>query len=74
MLPDKRSLRILIFLLFVLVLTSFLSPWVAALANAMQIGGETLFPSLSLSDIFNRLFMIVAIGLFFVLRRALGIR
>lgn len=74
MLPDKRSLRILIFLLCVLVLTCFLSPWLAALLNSMMVGRESESFSPSFSDIFNRLFMVLAITLFFPLRHTLGVR
>jgi membrane protease YdiL (CAAX protease family) len=72
-LPDKRSLRILIFLLFVLVLTCFLSPWLSALLNSLMVGREAESFSPSFSDIFNRLFIVLAITLFFPLRRTLGV-
>lgn len=74
MLGAKRSLRILIFLLLVLLLTCFLSPWVDALWNLIPADRETRFLSLSFSDIFNRLFMILGITFFFVFHRVLGVQ
>jgi membrane protease YdiL (CAAX protease family) len=64
--------RLIIFLLFVLALTSILSPWFAIGADwlAEQLPGVERYP---FSRIFNRTFMISGIVLFFVCRRLLRI-
>jgi len=68
-LGTKRSIKIFVFLLLVLLLTSFLSPWLGALQYWMRARPGTQALSPSFSDIFNRLFMVLAITLFFVFRR-----
>jgi uncharacterized protein len=64
--------RLIIFPLFVLALTSILSPWFAIGADwlAEQLLGVERYP---FSRIFNRTFMISGIVLFFVCRRLLRI-
>ncbi|MBI4489706.1 MAG: CPBP family intramembrane metalloprotease [Deltaproteobacteria bacterium] len=67
--------RVLVFLLLVLLLTSLLSPWVAALWNFIieaRPGWEEY--RYSFSRIFDRLFMILAILLFFFCRPLLKIQ
>jgi uncharacterized protein len=64
--------RLIIFLFFVLALTSILSPWFAIAADWFvdQFPGAERYP---FSRIFNRTFMFSGIVLFFLCRRLLGI-
>jgi membrane protease YdiL (CAAX protease family) len=64
--------RLLIFLVFVLALTSFLSPWFAIAADWVsgQVLGVERYP---FSRIFNRTFMVSGMVLFFTWRRLLKI-
>jgi len=74
----KSYQRVLLYLVSVLLLTSLLSPWVYALWDlflgpwvaALTEWQDHRYP---LSKIFNRLFMILAISLFFPCRRLLKI-
>jgi uncharacterized protein len=68
----SKHQRLLIFLLFVLALTSILSPWFALCANWLvdHLPGLEHY---SFSRIFNRTFMISGIVLFFICRRLLKI-
>ena len=64
----------MLFLLFVLTLTSLLSPWFAVSANWITDKWPVLLPErYSFAKIFNRTFMISGILLFFICRRLLGI-
>jgi membrane protease YdiL (CAAX protease family) len=70
----KTHQRLLLFLIFVLALTSLLTPWFAASADWITGNWPALFPErYSFSKVFNRTFMISGILLFFVYRRQLGI-
>ncbi|HWP57533.1 MAG TPA: CPBP family intramembrane glutamic endopeptidase [Candidatus Acidoferrales bacterium] len=70
----KSYKRILIFLLLVLALTGVLSPWMAALWNAiLHAVPEWRDYQQPFSRIFSRLYMVMGIVLFFVCRRMLGI-
>lgn len=70
----KPHQRLLLFLLFVLALTSFLTPWFAASADWVASHRPSLLAErYSFSKIFNRTFMISGILLFFLCRRLLGI-
>jgi hypothetical protein len=70
----KPHQRLLLFLLFVLALTSLLSPWFAASADWITSRWPFLLPErFAFSKIFNRTFMIAGILLFFLCRRLLGI-
>ncbi len=70
----KSYQRVFLFLLAVLFLTSLLSPWVAWLWNLIRSSRpewqEYLYP---FSRIFNRIFMVLGILLFFPCRRLLKI-
>jgi len=70
----KSYKRIFIFVLLVLLLTALLSPWVVALWSGIIEANpgweEYRYP---FSRIFNRLFMILGIGLFFLFRLLLKI-
>lgn len=64
----------MLFLLFVLALTSLLSPWFAVSANWAASNWPFLSPErYSFAKIFNRTFMISGILLFFPCRRLLGV-
>jgi uncharacterized protein len=66
--------RLIVFLLLVLALTSFLTPWFAACADWLAADQPSLLSErYAFSKIFNRTFMISGILLFFVCRRFLGI-
>lgn len=70
----KTHHRLILFLLFVLALTSLLSPWFAISANWISSHWPFLLPErYSFAKIFNRTFMISGILLFFLCRRLLGI-
>lgn len=71
----KSYQRILVFLLLVLLLTVFLSPWAAALWNLI-IEGRPQWQEyrISFSHIFGRLFMIMGVFLFFSCRSFLKIQ
>jgi membrane protease YdiL (CAAX protease family) len=65
----KSYQRVLVFLLLVLFLTSLLSPWVAALWNfIIEAHPEWQKYQYSFSKIFSRLFMTLAVILFFSFR------
>jgi membrane protease YdiL (CAAX protease family) len=70
----KSYQRLLIFVLFVLLLTALLSPWAASawdlMSGAESVAREDRIP---FSRIFNRLFMISGVLLFFVYRPLLKI-
>src|SRR3990167_9338299 len=71
----KSYQRILVFLLLVLLLTIFLSPWAAALWNlVIEIRPEWREYTPSFSHIFGRLFMVLGAGLFFLCRPLLKIQ
>jgi uncharacterized protein len=75
MIPLKTHQRLMLFLLFVLALTSLLSPWFAVSANWINGHWPFVLPErYSFAKIFNRTFMISGILLFFLCRRLLGIR
>jgi membrane protease YdiL (CAAX protease family) len=66
--------RLILFLFFVLALTSLLSPWFALSASWISDHWPSLLPErYSFAKIFNRTFMISGILLFFLFRRMLGI-
>jgi membrane protease YdiL (CAAX protease family) len=70
----KSYQRVLIFLLLILLLTSLLSPWVAALwSSIIEADPEWREYRYSFSKIFNRLFMGLAIISFLVFRSYLKI-
>jgi len=70
----KTHQRLILFMLFVLALTSLLSPWFAISADWISSQWPLLLPErYSFSKIFNRTFMISGILLFFFCRRLLGI-
>jgi uncharacterized protein len=70
----KAHQRLILFLLFVLALTSVLTPWFAASADWIATNEPALLSErYSFSKIFNRTFMISGILLFFLCRRLLGI-
>jgi membrane protease YdiL (CAAX protease family) len=70
----KTHHRLILFLLFVLALTSLLTPWFAACADWLAATQPSLLAErYSFSKIFNRAFMISGILLFFLCRRLLGI-
>lgn len=70
----KTHQRLILFLLFVLALTSLLTPWFAVSANWITSLWPFLLPErYSFAKIFNRTFMISGILLFFICRRLLGI-
>jgi len=70
----KTHQRLILFLLFVLALTSLLSPWFTVSANWITSHWPFQLPErYSFAKIFNRTFMISGILLFFVCRRLLGI-
>jgi membrane protease YdiL (CAAX protease family) len=70
----KTHQRLILFLLFVLVLTALLTPWFAASADWIVDNRPLLLPErYSFAKIFNRTFMISGILLFFLCRRLLGI-
>jgi membrane protease YdiL (CAAX protease family) len=70
----KTHQRLMLFLLFVLALTSLLSPWFAVSADWINGQWPFLLPErYSFAKIFNRTFMISGILLFFLCRRLLGI-
>lgn len=70
----KAYQRVLLFLLVVLFLTALLSPWIVALWNfILEANPGWQEYRYSFSKIFNRLFMILAIVLFFPFRRLLKI-
>jgi membrane protease YdiL (CAAX protease family) len=70
----KPHQRLLLFLLFVLGLTSLLSPWFAVCADWISSHWPILMPErYAFSKIFNRTFMISGILLFFLGRPLLGI-
>jgi membrane protease YdiL (CAAX protease family) len=70
----KTHERLIVFLLLVLALTSFLTPWFAACADWLAANQPSLLSErYAFSKIFNRTFMISGILLFFVCRRFLGI-
>jgi membrane protease YdiL (CAAX protease family) len=70
----KTHQRLIFFLLLVLALTCFLTPWFAACADWIALSQPALLSErYSFSKIFNRTFMISGILLFFLCRRLLGI-
>jgi membrane protease YdiL (CAAX protease family) len=70
----KTHQRLILFLFFVLALTSLLSPWFALSANWISSHWPVLLSErYSFAKIFNRTFMISGILLFFFCRRLLGI-
>jgi len=74
----KSYQRVLLYLISVLLITSLLSPWVYALWDLFLgpwLAALTEWPDhrYAFSKIFNRLFMILAISLFFPCRRLLKI-
>jgi membrane protease YdiL (CAAX protease family) len=70
----KTHQRLILFMLFVLALTSLLSPWFALSADWISSQWPFLLPErYSFAKIFNRTFMISGILLFFFCRRLLGI-
>ncbi len=70
----KPYQRILVYLFLVLLLTSLLSPWIAALWNLInEANPEWQGRRYSLSRIFDRLFMILGIIFFFIFRPFLKI-
>jgi membrane protease YdiL (CAAX protease family) len=70
----KTHQRLILFLLFVLALTSLLTPWFAASADWIAANHPALLSErYSFAKIFNRTFMISGILLFFLFRRLLGI-
>jgi membrane protease YdiL (CAAX protease family) len=70
----KTHHRLILFLLLVLALTSFLSPWFAASADWIATNEPSLMSErYAFSKIFNRTFMISGIFLFFLCRRLLRI-
>ena len=74
MVSFKPHHRLLLFMVFVLALTSLLSPWFAASADWIFRNWPSLLGErYSFSKIFNRTFMISGILLFFLARPLLGI-
>jgi len=70
----KAYQRVLLFLLVVLFLTALLSPWIVALWNfILEANPAWQGYRYSFAKIFNRLFMVLAILLFFPFRRLLKI-
>jgi membrane protease YdiL (CAAX protease family) len=70
----KTHQRLILFLVLVLALTCFLTPWFAAAADWMAASRSPLLSErYAFSKIFNRTFMISGILLFFLCRRLLGI-
>ena len=71
----KSYQRILVFLLLVLFLTIFLSPWAAALWNlVIETRPEWQGYRYSFSHIFGRLFMVMGAILFFLCRPLLKVQ